>query len=229
MNTADKNKNVIHNVPLVNLDMATLVPSFTAVSKDKNGNIKSKRYGDEELSYSADYKDEVIEESSEISNPKSKSEDRKRIMERRVVQRLLPVFNENNSTNFIISKGEPPQDGIADVFIEGSNTKERKAIQVTISDEKAVAKLGRTKSLSRSGKTYQISSEAIKTRVNAKTSTKYPEALRSKTVLALDGWHGVTKKTLDEFKIKEKDFLKRAGYSQIWFVGTITEEIVRLI
>jgi len=46
-------------------------------------------------------------------------------------------------------------------------------------------------------------------------------------VLALDGWPGVTKKTLDSFKMREKDFLEQTGFCQIWFVG-IAEDIVRL-
>jgi hypothetical protein len=221
-------KDVIIKVPTAKITGVALVPSVTAVSKDKNDNIKAKRHGNEEGNYSADYDGEIVKESAEITNPKSKSEADQKNIEKQVVRRLLPVFNRDNSANFLISNEETEPDHIVDVFIEDSNTKAKIAIQVTVSDEKAIAQLRSTKSLSRSGNAYQLFSDAIKTRIGAKTTTKYPEALRRKTVLALDGWHGVTKKILDSFKMQEKDFLEQAGYSQIWFVGIITEEVVRL-
>lgn len=220
-------KDVIIKVPTANIKAVALTPSVTAVSKDKNGNVKAKRHGDEEGSYSADYDGEVVEESAEITNPKSKSEVDQKNIEKQVVRRLLPVFNTDNSTNFLISNEEPKRDDIVDVFIEDSNTKAKIAIQVTASDEEAIAQLRSTKSLSRNGNAYQLFSDAIKTRIEAKTE-KYPEIDRRKTVLVLDGWHGVTKKILDSFKMREKDFLEQAGYCQIWFVGIIAEDIVRL-
>ena len=223
-----KRKDVIHKVPTARITAVALVPSFTAVSKDNNGNIKAKRHGDSEGSYSADYNGEVVEESAEITDPKSKSEVDQKNIEKQVVGRLLPVFNKDNSTNFLISNEETERDDIADVFIEDSNTKSKIATQVTVSDEKAIAELRRTKSLSRSGNAYQLFSDAIKTRIRAKTTTKYPKALSRKTVLALDGWPGVTKKILDSFKMQEKGFLEKASYRQIWFVGIIAEDIVRL-
>lgn len=219
-------KDVIHKVPIANMTAEALVPSFTAVSKDKNGNTKVKQHADGEGSYSADYNGEVIEESAEITNPKSKSEIDQKDIEKQVVRRLLTVLNRDNLTHFQISNEEPRQDDIVDVFIEDSNTKVKIAIQVTVSDEKAIAQLRSTKTLSRGGNAYQLSSDAIKMRINAKT--KYPEALRRKTVLALDGWHGVTKQILDSFKIQEKNFLEQSGYCQIWFVGIIVEDIIRL-
>lgn len=220
-------KDAIIKVPTANSEAVALTPSVTAVSKDKNGNVKAKRHGDGEGSYSADYDGKVVEESAEITNLKSKSEVDQKKIERQVVRRLLPVFNTDNSTNFLISNEEPKRDDIADVFIEDSNTKAKIAIQVTASDEEAIAQLRSTKSLSRNGNAYQLFSNAIKTRIEAKTG-KYPEIDRRKTVLALDGWHGVTKKILDSFKMREKGFLEQAGYCQIWFIGIIAEDIVRL-
>jgi len=220
-------KDAIIKVPTANIKAVALTPSVTAVSTDKNGNVKAKRHGDGEGSYSADYDGEVVEESAEITNPKSKSEVDQKNIEKQVVRRLLPVFNTDNSTNFLISNEEPKRDDIVDVFIEDSNTKAKIAIQVTASDEEAIAQLRSTKSLSRNGNAYQLFSNAIKTRIEAKTG-KYPEIDRRKTVLVLDGWHGVTKKILDSFKMREKDFLEQAGFCQVWFVGIIAEDIVRL-
>ena len=220
-------KDVIIKVPTANIEAVALTPDVDAVSKDKNGNVKAKQHGDGEGSYSADYDGELVMESAEITNPKSKSEVDQKNIEKQVVRRLLPVFNTDNSTNFLISNEEPKRDDIVDVFIEDSNTKAKIAIQVTASDEEAIAQLRSTKSLSRNGNAYQLFSNAIKTRIEAKTG-KYPEIDRRKTVLVLDGWHGVTKKILDSFKMREKDFLEQAGYCQIWFVGIIAEDIVRL-
>jgi len=220
-------KDAIIEVPTANIEAVALTPSVTAVSKDKNGNVKAKRHANGEGSYSVDYEGEGVEESAEITNPKSKSEVDQKNIEKQVVQRLLPVFNRDNPKNYLISNEEPTRDDIVDVFIEDSNTKAKIAIQVTVSDEEAIAQLRSTKSLSRKGNAYQLFSEAIKTRIKAKTG-KYPERDRSKTLLVLDGWHGVTKKILDRFKMQEKDFLEQAGYCQIWFVGIIAEDIVRL-
>jgi len=220
-------KDAIIKVPTANIKVAALTPGITTVSKDKNGNVKAKRHEDGEGSYSADYDGEVVEESAEITNPKSKSEVDQKNIEKQVVGRLLPVFNRDNSTNFLISNEEPKRDDNVDVFIEDSNTKAKIAIQVTVSDEEAIAQLRSTKSLSRNGNAYQLFSNAIKTRIEDKTE-RYPEIDRRKTVLVLDGWHGVTKKILDSFKMREKDFLEQAGYCQIWFVGIIAEDIVRL-
>lgn len=220
-------KDAIIEVPTANIKAVTLAPSVTAVSKDKNGNDKAKQHGDGEGSYYGVYDGKKLKESAEITHLKSKSEVDQKNMEKQVVRRLLPVFNEDNSTNFLISNEEPELDDIVDVFIKDSNTKAKKAIQVTASDAGAIAQLRSTKSLSRNGNVYQLFSDAIKTSIKAKTE-HYPEIDRRKEVLALDGWHGVTKKILDSFKMREKDFLEQAGYYQIWFVGIIAEDIVRL-
>jgi len=219
-------KDAIFEVPTANtIEVVGLAPGVTTVSKDKNGNVKAKRHEDGEGSYSADYDGEVVKESAEITNPKSKSEVDQKNIEKKVVRRLLPVFNRDNSTNFLISNEEPKRDDSVDVFIEDSNTKAKIAIQVTVSDAGAIAQLRSTKSWSRNGNAYKLS-DAIKTRIKAKTE-QYPEKDRRETVLALDGWLGVTKKTLDSFKMREKDFLEQTGFCQIWFVG-IAEDIVRL-
>jgi len=216
---------IIELPPPPNTETVGLAPGVTTVSKDKNGNVKAKRHEDGEGSYSADYDGEVVKESAEITNPKSKSEVDQKNIEKKVVRRLLPVFNRDNSTNFLISNEEPKRDDSVDVFIEDSNTKAKIAIQVTVSDAGAIAQLRSTKSWTRNGNAYKLS-DAIKTRIKAKTE-QYPEKDRRETVLALDGWPGVTKKTLDSFKMREKDFLEQTGFCQIWFVG-IAEDIVRL-
>jgi len=117
-------KDAIFDVPTANtIEVVGLAPDVTTVSKDKNGNVKAKRHEDGEGSYSADYDGEVVKESAEITNPKSKSEVDQKNIEKKVVRRLLPVFNRDNSTNFLISNEEPKRDDSVDVFIEDSNTR----------------------------------------------------------------------------------------------------------
>jgi hypothetical protein len=220
-------KDVEIKVPTANVEVVALAPGVTAVSKDKSGNLKAKRQEDGEGSYSADYDGEEVKESAEITNPKSKSEADQKNIEKKVVRRLLPVFNKGNSTNFLIINGAPEQNNIADVFIKDPNTGVRKGIQVTVSDEGAITQLRSKKSLSRRGNEYQLYSAAIKKRIEDKTG-KYPEDDRRKTVLALDGWPGVNSRMLNSFRMQEKGLLEKAGYCQIWFVGTIADDIVRL-
>lgn len=224
-----KKKDVIIEVPTATIAAVALAPGVAAINKDKDGNVKAVRYGDGEGSYSADYDGEICEESAEITNrPKNKSAVDKKREERHIVRHLLLAFNKENSSNFIISEEDPEPDNIADVFIEDPETKNKIGIQITVSDDKAISQLKRTKSLSRRGNAYQLFSDSIIMRIKAKTDTKYPEADRRKTVLSLNGWHGVTEKVLQRFKSQEKDFLNKTGYYQIWFVGITQGTIIRL-
>jgi hypothetical protein len=224
----NKKKDVIIEIPMAMAGAVTLGGSVTAVAKDKHGNVKAVRHGDGEGSYSGNYDGEICEESAEITNPKSKSEIERKREDKHVVRRLLPIFNRNNSSNFLISDDDPKQADIVDVFIEDSDAGVKIGVQVTFSDEKAISQLRRTKSLSRRGNAYQLFRDATIMRIKAKTDTKYPEADRRETVLALNGWPGVTEKVIQTFKSREIDFLKQAGYYQIWFVGITDETVIRL-
>jgi hypothetical protein len=222
MDEANQRKKVIIKAPKPNVAAVGLVPSVIAIQKDKDGNEKAKRYASDEDNYSANYHDGICKESFEttaITKPKPKGY--KKLKERRVVGRLLPCFNKNHNSKFV-------ETNIADVFIEDSEVKKKIGIQITFSDGKALEKLMKNKSLTRHGDEYLLFSEPIKRAIESKGESKYPFADRNKTVLALDGWVGVTGKVLLSFKSQEKDFLNKAGYCQIWFVGITNDTVIRL-
>jgi len=195
--------------------------------RDKDGVVKEIRLVNAEGNYSGSRKDGEIKESTQtINDIKSKSKVDQKNEERNLVKRLLPIFNTENSTSFNISDEDTVESDINDIFIKDFNTGKKIGIQVTASDE-AIGNLKRPRSFfSRHGNEYDIFSQAIKMRIKAKSF--YVESERRKTILALDGWPGVAAEFLYKFKKQERSCLEKACYSQVWFVGSDEEIIIRL-
>lgn len=219
-------KDMVHYIPTAEIKCKAInIVSMSTGSKDKDGNETSRQYLDEKTQYSIDYSGEAIKETAEAE--RLSRTDRK-IRERAVIDRLLPIYNRVNSTHFTISNEIIMEDDNIDVLMEELDTNKKVGIQITVSDAKATGKLRHSLSLFRRGDAYRIFSNAIISAIEPKTGRKYSPADRQKTVLALDGWPAVRGKDLSKFKNQEKNFLKKAVYYQIWFVGITEDTIVQL-
>ena len=195
-----------------------IIMGYTFMGNDKDGDIITIQHEDGEVRYGRSGDGKTFTESAVMKpQPIDKLRREKYRREKYVAELLLPDFNKENSASFMICK-EKPEPGISDVYILDAHAGQRIAVQVTCSDADATGKLKRNKYFDRNGD-YQTISKAIKERIVAKQ--KYEPALRKEAVLVLDGWPGVTKKVLERFRDEEKDFLTKAGWGQIWFVGTV--------
>lgn len=219
-----KRKRIPKKKRYVMKDSIGLSGSLHAVHKDKDNNVKGKRYSGSDGSHSIDINGKTFKESAEINEGYRIDEETEN---KRLVNRLLPIFNKENNSAYVISDKPREKASIIDILIENPETKQEIGIQTTHSDEKAIGQLRREKSVSREGDLFLICSEAIKKRIGDK-SNKYPLKDKKETILALDGWFGVTRAVLERFKVEERTFLKRAEYLQIWFVGKVDDDIVRL-
>lgn len=193
--------------------------------KDKNDNVKGLRFSGIEGIYSMDTDGKTYKESAGIDKNYIVG---KETENKRLINRWLSVFNRENKSHYVISGKPIEQASIIDILIENPETKREIGIQITHSDAQAIRELKSKKKMSREGDLYLTHSVAIKKRIGSKSERKYPLEERNKTILALDGWFGTTRSILNRLKVEEKDFLKEAGYLQIWFVGLIEDEIVRL-
>lgn len=206
-------------------DTASVTDSLSLVLRSQNNKIKAIRNVSDEHELAVNFNGNKIEEQYVIKQDKRRLNS-KQEQEIQVVNRFLPVFNSKNSSQFVLSQNQPPIDSHIDVLITETKTKQEMGLQVRVSDDQPWGKLYRNKIFERLGVGFKIHHKAIKRAIEDKK--KYPLQLRDNLILLLDGWLSVRPEDLEYFINTEKEFMQKSGFKEIWFVGGLTETIVRL-
>jgi len=206
-------------------DTAGTTDSLTILAKDQKGTTKGIRDVSDQREYAANFTDDIVQEKYSVKQSQKKPNS-KREQEIIVANRFLPVFNGQNKSQFVVTLNQPPTDSHIDVLIFDKNIRKNLYLQVRVSDDEPWRELKKKKFFERSGIGFVLHHNAIKRAIESKL--KYPIQLRREILLLLDGWLGVRPEDLEQFKDSEKKFMENTGYKEIWFIGGLSETIVKL-
>lgn len=209
------------------LSEVKMTSSLRAEAKHKGRTTKAIREVDSNGEYYADYGGQDLTDLKEgYKGQPRKTKTSKPSKEIGIVNRLLPKFNTFHNGNYSIDENkQPKQADSADVIIRDPNTGKVVKIQVRESDDEHQYPIS-TGKFSRAGNSYDIASKAIRRAIQDKIDKNYAD--KSNLVIALGGWKSVRKEELVKFSTNESNFLEKAGFKEIWFVGQEDETIVKL-
>jgi len=146
-----------------------------------------------------------------------------------VAEKFIKHINIKENKNFILPY-HPQNDASFDAeSYKESNPKEKIRMEIVRSDFNAHKEIGKKGEYTAFRSTEEKVQQIIVEPINHKSrNSKYSPAFKKDNILLIDGWWSLDEDELDFFKNSPSsyEFLKNAGFREIWFVSMKDNGIV---